>query len=91
MMVRPSQQFVDDATMNGEGILTAERYGAVSRVYVVAGEDKSWSPEFQRRMASWSPGTEVRVLEGADHMPMFSKPKELSDLLVEIANKYICV
>ncbi|CAM0884652.1 unnamed protein product [Alopecurus aequalis] len=89
MLVRPSRQFVDDATMNGEDILTAEWYGAVSRVYVVAEEDKSWSPEFQRRMASWNPGTEMRALEGADHMPMFSKPRDLSDLLVEIANKYI--
>lgn len=88
MLVRPSRQFVDDAAMNGERVLTAERYGAVSRVYVVAEEDASWSPEFQRRMASWNPGTEVRGLQGSDHMPMFSKPMELSDLLVEIANKY---
>ncbi|VAH68462.1 unnamed protein product [Triticum turgidum subsp. durum] len=89
MLVRPSRQFVDDAAMNGEGVLTAERYGAVSRVYVIAEEDASWSPEFQRRMASWTPGTEVRGLQGADHMPMFSKPRELSDLLVEIADKYV--
>uniref|UniRef100_A0ACD5ZAC6 Uncharacterized protein n=1 Tax=Avena sativa TaxID=4498 RepID=A0ACD5ZAC6_AVESA len=85
----PTRQFTDDdATMNGEGVLTAERYGAVSRVYVVAEEDACCPPEFQRRMASWNPGTEVRGLEGADHMPMFSKPRELSGLLVEIANKY---
>lgn len=89
MLVRPSRQFVDDAAMNGEGVLTAERYGAVSRVYVLAEEDASWSPEFQLRMASWNPGTEVRGLQGADHMPMFSKPRELSDLLVEIADKYM--
>ncbi|XP_044351720.1 probable esterase PIR7A [Triticum aestivum] len=88
MLVRPSRQFVDDAAMSGEGVLTAERYGAVSRVYVLAEEDASWSPEFQLRMASWNPGTEVRGLQGADHMPMFSKPRELSDLLLEIANKY---
>uniref|UniRef100_A0ACD5XB76 Uncharacterized protein n=1 Tax=Avena sativa TaxID=4498 RepID=A0ACD5XB76_AVESA len=89
MLVRPSRQFVDDGTMNGEEVLTAEGYGAVNRVYIVAEEDAFWSPEFQRRMASWNPGTEVRGLEGADHMPMFSKPRELADLLVEIANKYI--
>uniref|UniRef100_A0ACD5XCW3 Uncharacterized protein n=1 Tax=Avena sativa TaxID=4498 RepID=A0ACD5XCW3_AVESA len=89
MLVRPSRQFVDDATMNGEEVLTAEGYVAVNRVYIVAEEDASWSPEFQRRMASWNPGTEVRGLEGADHMPMFSKPRQLADLLVEIANKYV--
>uniref|UniRef100_A0ACD5Z2Y2 Uncharacterized protein n=1 Tax=Avena sativa TaxID=4498 RepID=A0ACD5Z2Y2_AVESA len=64
MLVRPTRQFTDDddATMNGEEVLTAERYGAVSRVYVVAEEDACCSPEFQRRMASWNPGTEVRGL-----------------------------
>lgn len=88
VLVRPSPRYVDDGLMKGK-ILTAERYGAVSRVYVVTEDDGSWSAEFQRRMASWNPGTEVRGLEGADHMPMFSKPRELSELLMEIANKYI--
>ncbi|KAL6613859.1 hypothetical protein ACP70R_036129 [Stipagrostis hirtigluma subsp. patula] len=85
-LVRPSRRFLNDATMRGD-VLTAERYGAVRRVYVVA-EDDEWKPaEMQRRMASWNPGTEVRSLPGADHMPMFSKPRELSELLMEIANK----
>jgi hypothetical protein len=55
-----------------------------------AEDDASRSAEFQRRMASWSPGTEVRNLQGADHMAMLSKPTDLSDLLVEVANKYSC-
>jgi pimeloyl-ACP methyl ester carboxylesterase len=87
-MVRPSQRFRDDTTMNGN-VLTAERYGAVRRVCVVAEDDASLPAGFQRRMASWNPGTEVRGLQGADHMPMFSKPRELSELLMEIADKYI--
>ncbi|KAG2603186.1 probable esterase PIR7A [Panicum virgatum] len=85
--VRPSRWFREDAEMNG-AVLTAERYGAVRRVCVVAEEDASWSAEFQRRMASWNPGTEVRGLQGADHMPMLSKPRELSELLMEVADKY---
>ncbi|KAL6839906.1 hypothetical protein ACP4OV_029716 [Aristida adscensionis] len=85
-MVRPSGRFLNDATMTGD-VLTAARYGAVRRVYVVAEDDASWTAEFQRRMASWSPGTEVRGMQGADHMAMFSKAKELSDLLMEIAGK----
>ncbi|OEL22146.1 putative esterase PIR7A [Dichanthelium oligosanthes] len=85
--VRPSRRFLNDATMEGI-VLTAERYGAVRRAYIVAEEDASWSAEFQRRMASWNPGTEVRGLQGADHMPMLSKPRELSKLLLEIADKY---
>ncbi|KAF8762486.1 hypothetical protein HU200_009455 [Digitaria exilis] len=85
---RPSRRFRNDETMTNGDVLTAERYGAVRRVCVVAEEDASWSAEFQRRMASWNPGTEVIGLQGADHMPMFSKPRELSELLMEIADKY---
>jgi pimeloyl-ACP methyl ester carboxylesterase len=86
-MVRPSRHrhFLNDAVMKGDDVLTADRYGAARRVYVVAEEDASWPAEFQRRMASWNPGTVVKGLPGADHMPMFSKPRELSELLMEIA------
>ncbi|GJN16822.1 hypothetical protein PR202_gb03845 [Eleusine coracana subsp. coracana] len=86
-MVRPSRQFLNDAVMKGN-VLTAERYGAVRRVYVVSEDDASWSAEFQRRMASWNPGTVVKALQGADHMPMFSKPRELAELLVEITEEH---
>ncbi|CAO1940848.1 unnamed protein product [Urochloa humidicola] len=84
---RPSRRFLDDTTMS-VALLTAERYGAVRKVCVVAEDDASWSAEFQRRMASWNPGTEMRGLQGADHMPMLSKPRELSELLMEVADKY---
>ena len=86
-MVRPSRRFLNDETMNGD-VLTAGRYGAVRRVYIVAEEDE-WKPaETQRLMASWNPGTEVVGLQGADHMPMFSKPAELAQLIMEVAEKY---
>jgi hypothetical protein len=64
-MVRPSQRFRDGMTMMHTNVLTAEWYGAVRRACVVAEDDAS----FQRRMASLNPGTEVRGLQGADHMP----------------------
>ena len=86
--LRPSRRFLDDATMNGD-VLTAERYGAVRRVCVVARDDASVPAGFRGRMASLNPGTEVRGLQGADHMAMLSKPRELSELLMEIADKYI--
>jgi hypothetical protein len=87
-MVRPSRSFQDDGMLKRNNVLTADRYGAVRQVCVVAEDDASWSAEFQRRMVSWSPGTEVRSLQGADHMAMLSKPTDLSNLLVEVANKY---
>ena len=88
-MVRPSRAFQDDGMLKRNNVLTADRYGVVGRVCVVAEDDASWSAEFQRRMASWSSGTEVRGLQGADHMVMLSKPMELSELLMETADKYV--
>ncbi|CAL4969839.1 unnamed protein product [Urochloa decumbens] len=85
-MVRPSRRFLNDETMNG-AILTTERYGAVRRVYIVAEDDELKPAEMQRLMVSWNPGTQVIGLKGADHMPMFSTPRELSELLIEISNK----
>jgi hypothetical protein len=38
-MVRPSRRFLNDETMAGNNVLTAERYGAVRRVYVAAEDD----------------------------------------------------
>jgi hypothetical protein len=75
-MVRPSRSFQDDGMLKRNNVLTADRYGAVRRVCVVAEDDASWSAEFQRLTASWSPGTEVRSLQGADHMVMLSKPTD---------------
>ena len=61
----------------------------MSRVFVVAEEDKTWPAEEQRRVAaSCGPGVEVRAIGGADHMPMFSKPAELAQLIMEVAEKY---
>ncbi|KAL6613854.1 hypothetical protein ACP70R_036124 [Stipagrostis hirtigluma subsp. patula] len=88
MLVRPAQMFLKDEAMIAESVLTEGRYGAVSRVFVVAEEDKLWPAEDQRRVASCNPGAEVRTIEGADHMPMFSKPAELSEVIMEAAEKY---
>lgn len=89
MMVRPAQMFLGDEAMTGEEVLTEERYGAVSRVFVVAEEDKMWTAEEQRRVAaSGGPGVEMRAIAGADHMLMFSKPAELAKLIMEIAEQY---
>ncbi|CAO2167644.1 unnamed protein product [Urochloa humidicola] len=70
---------------------TAAKYGAAGRVFVVAEEDKAWPAEEQRRVAaSCGPGVEVRAIGGADHMPMFSRPVELAQLLMEVADNDKC-
>lgn len=68
--------------------LTKERYGSVKRVYIVCDEDQAISEDFQRWMIEKSPVEEVKVITESDHLPMFSNPDKLSDILDEIAKKY---
>ncbi|XP_048232268.1 methylesterase 1 isoform X2 [Ricinus communis] len=67
---------------------STEGYGSVTRVYVLCDEDKAITEEFQNWMITNYPAQEVIKIEGADHMPMFSKPKELCHYLSMIAQKY---
>ena len=88
LLLRPGSQFMDDPMMMDETLLTHGNYGSVSRVFVIAKADNSTTEEMQRRMVGLSPGAEVEEIAGADHMAMMSKPKELCDVLVKIANKH---
>lgn len=65
-----------------------EGYGSVTRVYVVCDKDLIITEEFQRWMIANSGVKNVVEIKGADHMPMFSKPQELSNAFLEIAQKY---
>ncbi|CAN8328198.1 unnamed protein product [Cochlearia groenlandica] len=77
-------------TSNLTGIksLTEEGYGSVTRVYIICGEDKGLTVDFQRWVIDNFPVKEVMEIKDADHMPMFSKPLELCDHLLKIARKY---
>ncbi|KAM3335310.1 hypothetical protein ACQJBY_029629 [Aegilops geniculata] len=88
LLVRPGCQFVDDPMMRDEALLTDANYGSVKKVYVALKDDASTSEEMQRWMVDLSPGTEAEELAGADHMAMCSKPRELCDVLLRIADKY---
>ncbi|VAH84383.1 unnamed protein product [Triticum turgidum subsp. durum] len=88
LLVRPGCQFVDDPMMRDEALLIDANYGSVKKVYVVLTDDVSTSEEMQCWMVDLSPGTEAEVLAGADHMAMCSKPRELCDALLRIANRY---
>ncbi|POO02709.1 LOW QUALITY PROTEIN: Alpha/Beta hydrolase fold containing protein, partial [Trema orientale] len=64
--------------------LTKERYG--SSFYRV--QDNSLEESLQRWMIEMNPPHEVKVINGADHMVMFTKPLKLFSYLGEIAKKY---
>ncbi|GJM91960.1 hypothetical protein PR202_ga08383 [Eleusine coracana subsp. coracana] len=88
LLVRPGSQFMDDPIIKDATLLTDGNYGLVKRVFVIAMADASNTEEMQRQMIDLSPGAEVEEIAGADHMAMFSKPRELCDVLIKIANKY---
>uniref|UniRef100_A0ACD5XFA2 Uncharacterized protein n=1 Tax=Avena sativa TaxID=4498 RepID=A0ACD5XFA2_AVESA len=90
MLVRPGSQFVDDPIMKDETLLTEANYGSVKKVFVVVKADAAMSEGFQRWMVELSPGTEAEEIAGADHMAMLSRPRELCDVLLRIADKYGC-
>ncbi|KAK4477493.1 hypothetical protein RD792_016719 [Penstemon davidsonii] len=86
LSVRPGSLFMEDlATMDN---FSDEKFGSVPRVYVIAADDKTIPPKFQRWQIENNPVKEVKEIKGADHMPMFTKPDELAKILVEIAEKY---
>ncbi|XP_037410284.1 esterase PIR7B-like [Triticum urartu] len=86
MLVRPGNQFMKDPVMKDTSLLTDDNYGSVKKIYVVAKADGSSTEEMQRWMVMLSPGTEVEEIAGADHAIMSSRPTELCDALVKIAN-----
>ncbi|WVZ98278.1 hypothetical protein U9M48_043741 [Paspalum notatum var. saurae] len=89
-LLRPANQFSDDALMRDEQLLTEDGYGSARRVFVVVEDDRGIPAEFQRRMVAQSPGVEVEKMAvggGADHMAMLSRPEELAELLVRAADK----
>ncbi|KAG2724580.1 hypothetical protein I3760_01G024600 [Carya illinoinensis] len=87
-LVRPLRLFGDSSTLQKETKLSREKYGQVPRVYIICEKDNGIKEDFQRWMIENNPAPEVKVIAGSDHMVMFSQPKELCSLLLEIAEKY---
>ncbi|TXG59520.1 hypothetical protein EZV62_014093 [Acer yangbiense] len=88
MLTRPHPVYSDESMLNEAVAVTEEKYGSVHRVYIVCDQDKLITEDLQRWMIENNPTDEVKLLSGSDHMPMFSKPKELCISLQEIAEKY---
>ncbi|KAL1809880.1 hypothetical protein ACET3Z_026870 [Daucus carota] len=87
MLVRPHSSQADT---NASEILmvSKEKYGSVHRVYIVADQDMLPPEEIQRWMIQKNPPDDVKVIQGSDHMPMFSKPQELCSCLLAIAQQH---
>ncbi|CAK7339443.1 unnamed protein product [Dovyalis caffra] len=83
--LRPGSQFVHSLSKAKK--FTDERYGSVPRVYIVCTEDLMLCASFQRRMIEHTKVKEVVEIP-ADHMAVFSKPKELSQSILELARKH---
>ncbi|WOK95992.1 hypothetical protein Cni_G04699 [Canna indica] len=85
-LLRPGSFFFKDLSDNM--VLTEKNYGSVKRAFIVCKEDKAMVEDLQLWMVKRSPPpAEVKEIDGADHMVMLSKPKELCDLLLEVADR----
>lgn len=60
--------------------VSAERFGAVARVYIECARDRTVSLAAQRRMQAALPCAKVLTLD-SDHSPFLSHPRELAKLL----------
>ncbi|XP_059063209.1 methyl jasmonate esterase 1-like [Cryptomeria japonica] len=67
-------------------LYTAKNYGSVRRIYVVSKEDKLLVEAFQRKTIVENPPQMVYEIEGSDHAVFFSKPLQLTEVLIKIAN-----
>ncbi|XP_058081643.1 salicylic acid-binding protein 2-like [Magnolia sinica] len=85
-LVRVGSLFQED--LSNAPIFSEERYGSVRRVFIICDEDKGIPNNFQHWMVENNPVKEVKVINGSDHMPMFCKPRELCDCLLEIAQMH---
>ncbi|XP_027061065.1 polyneuridine-aldehyde esterase [Coffea arabica] len=85
-LARPTLLLVDD--LGKEKPFSAEKYGSVKRAYILCKEDKTISLDIQRSQIENIGMTEVKEIKDAGHMVMLSKPQELCQNLLEIAQKY---
>lgn len=84
-LTRPSAHFLED--LSKKSAFSDDRFGSVTRTYIVCTEDIGMSESFQRWMIENTGVAEVKEIN-ADHMAMLSKPQELCQCLLEIAEKY---
>ena len=88
-LVRPFPLFNDEELFLKETKVSMEKNGKVPKIFIICKEDNLIKEDSQRWIIEKSgPFVEVNEINDSDHMVMFSKPKELSSLLQQIADKY---
>lgn len=85
-LIRVSSYYVAD--LQSQPPFKEARFGSVKKVYIICKKDVAVPEEHQRRMVAGSTVEEVRELDFADHMPMFSAPGELAGHLADVANTF---
>ncbi|KAK6924101.1 Alpha/beta hydrolase fold-1, partial [Dillenia turbinata] len=85
-LVRPGSTFTTDLSKAMK--FTKNGYGSVPKVCIVSAEDKAIATKYQYWMIKKSGVKEVKVIPGADHMAMFSRPLQVAGFLLEVAAKY---
>ncbi|KAL8477624.1 hypothetical protein ACS0TY_029797 [Phlomoides rotata] len=84
MLLRPSSLFLED--LSKRSAFSTEGFGSVRRVYIVCSRDKAIPVNFQRWQIENFGVAQVKEIEDADHMAMFSKPRQLCHILLDLAN-----
>ncbi|XP_038880896.1 salicylic acid-binding protein 2-like [Benincasa hispida] len=85
-LLRPSSLFTEDLSKAKN--FSNEKYGSVTKVYVICTEDIAIPKEFQQWMICNAGIENVMQINGSDHMPMFSMPRQLLHCLLQIALNY---
>lgn len=65
--------------------LTDSKYGKIPRYYIKTLQDKAVATEYQEMMLKLVPCKKVFSIK-SDHAPFFSKPEELTKILLDVAN-----
>lgn len=65
--------------------LTDDNFGRVPRYYIECTEDRAVTPFIQQKMYTETPCEKIYRM-ATSHSPFFSRPKELTDILCEIAS-----
>ncbi|XP_028797809.1 salicylic acid-binding protein 2-like isoform X2 [Neltuma alba] len=88
-LVRPVPIYNDAELLRKETAVTGSRNGRVPKIFIKCENDDLITEDLQNWMIQRSlPFDDVKVIEGSDHMPMFSQPLKLTSHLLQIANMY---